>query len=164
MINVGGTSREAGLVRTLVVSSGGLLTTQHGSPAFLSLCVCVCLCVCVLLTCIQLFATPWTVACQTPLSTGFSRQEYLSVYTGVGSLSLLQGTFPTQGSNTGLLHCRQILYHLSRQGSPPELIFFTISTKEGQMTLRQELPNLVAAKQLAYQGPQSPWFCLSTIF
>ena len=40
MINVGGTSREAGLVRTLVVSSGGLLTTQHGSPAFLSLCVC----------------------------------------------------------------------------------------------------------------------------
>ena len=40
VINVGGTSREAGLVRTLVVSSGGLLTTQHGSPAFLSLCVC----------------------------------------------------------------------------------------------------------------------------
>ena len=30
--------------------------------------------------------------------------------TGVGSLSLLQGIFPTQGSNTGLLHCRRILY------------------------------------------------------
>ena len=29
--------------------------------------------------------------------------------TGVGSLSLLQGIFPTQGSNLGLLHCRQIL-------------------------------------------------------
>ena len=38
--------------------------------------------------------------------------------TGVGSLSLLQGVFPTQGSNPGLLHCRQILYQLSHQGSP----------------------------------------------
>ena len=37
--------------------------------------------------------------------------------TGVGSHSLLQGIFPTQGSNLGLLHCRQILYHLSHQGS-----------------------------------------------
>ena len=31
-----------------------------------------------MLSCVQLFATPWTVACQTPLSTGFSRQEYWS--------------------------------------------------------------------------------------
>ena len=31
--------------------------------------------------------------------------------TGVGSLSLLQGIFPTQGSNPGLAHCRQILYY-----------------------------------------------------
>ena len=38
--------------------------------------------------------------------------------TRVGSLSLLQGIFPTQGSNPGLLHCRQILYQLSHQGSP----------------------------------------------
>ena len=37
--------------------------------------------------------------------------------TGVGSLSLLQGFFPTQGSNLGLLHCRWILYQLSHQGS-----------------------------------------------
>ena len=36
---------------------------------------------------------------------------------GVGSLSLLQGIFPTQGSNPGLLHCRQILYQLSHKGS-----------------------------------------------
>ena len=33
--------------------------------------------------------------------------------TGVGILSLLQGIFPTQGFNLGLLHCRQILYQLS---------------------------------------------------
>ena len=38
--------------------------------------------------------------------------------TGVGSHSLLQGIFPTQGSHTGLLHCRRILYQLRHQGSP----------------------------------------------
>ena len=37
--------------------------------------------------------------------------------TGVDSLSLLQGIFPTQGLNSGL-HCRQILYRLSHKGSP----------------------------------------------
>ena len=36
--------------------------------------------------------------------------------TGVGSHSLLQGIFPTQGSKPGLLPCRQILYHLTHQG------------------------------------------------
>ena len=35
--------------------------------------------------------------------------------TGVGSLSLLQGIFPTQGSNPDLLHCRRILYQLSHK-------------------------------------------------
>ena len=38
--------------------------------------------------------------------------------TGVGSSSLLQGIFLTQKSNQSLLHCRQILYQLSYQGSP----------------------------------------------
>ena len=38
--------------------------------------------------------------------------------TGMGCHALLQGIFSTQGSNPGLLHCRQILYHLSHQGSP----------------------------------------------
>ena len=38
--------------------------------------------------------------------------------TGVGSLSLLQGIFPTQGSNPGLLHCRQILLPVEPQGKP----------------------------------------------
>ena len=37
---------------------------------------------------------------------------------GVGSLSLLQGIFPTQVLNPGLPHCRQILYQLSHLGSP----------------------------------------------
>ena len=38
--------------------------------------------------------------------------------TGVDSRSLLQGIFPTQGLNPGILHCRWILYQLSHQGSP----------------------------------------------
>ena len=38
--------------------------------------------------------------------------------TGVGSLSILQGICPTQGSNPGLSHCRRILYQLNYKGSP----------------------------------------------
>ena len=38
--------------------------------------------------------------------------------TGVGSFSLLQGIFPTQGLNPGLPHCRWILYQLSHKGNP----------------------------------------------
>ena len=43
--------------------------------------------------------------------------------TGVGSLSLLQGNFLSQELNWGLLHCRQILYQLSYQGSPGGVFF-----------------------------------------
>ena len=57
---------------------------------------------------VWLFVTPWTIQ-----SMEFSRPEYWS-----GSLSLLQGIFPTQGSNRGLLHCRWILYQLNYEGSP----------------------------------------------
>jgi len=38
--------------------------------------------------------------------------------TRVGFHALLQGIFQPQGSNPGLPHCRQIIYHLSHQGSP----------------------------------------------
>ena len=51
---------------------------------------------------------PWTVAPQAPLSMEFSRQEYWS-----GLPFPSPAYFPTQGSNPGLLHCRQILYQLS---------------------------------------------------
>ena len=56
-----------------------------------------------LLSCVGLFATPWNSPGQN---------------TRVDSRSLLQGIFPTQGSNPGLPHCRQILYQLSHNGSP----------------------------------------------
>ena len=42
--------------------------------------------------------------------------------TGVGCQSLLQGIFPTQGLNPCILHCRQILYCLSHQGSSPDSV------------------------------------------
>ena len=48
---------------------------------------------------VLLFATPWTVACQAPLS-----MEFLSMNTGVGSHSLLQRIFPTQGWDPHLRH------------------------------------------------------------
>ena len=44
--------------------------------------------------------------------------DFLSKNTGVSCHSLLQGIFPTQGSNLYLLHCRQVLYHPSYQRSP----------------------------------------------
>ena len=48
----------------------------------------------------------------------YSPWNYPGQNTGVGSLSLLQGIFPTQGSNPGLPHRRQILCHVSHQGIP----------------------------------------------
>ena len=53
------------------------------------------------------------LAHQAPQSTEFSRQEYWS-----GLPFPSPGIFPTQGSNLGLPHCRQMLYCLSHQGSP----------------------------------------------
>ena len=47
----------------------------------------------------------------------YSPWNSLGQNTGVGSLSLLQGIFPTHGLNPDLSHCRQILYQLSHKGS-----------------------------------------------
>ena len=47
--------------------------------------------------------------------------------TGVGRFFLLQGIFPTQGSNPGLPHCRRILYQLSHKGSPRILEWVKLS-------------------------------------
>ena len=47
----------------------------------------------------------------------YSSWNSLGQNTGVGSLSLLQRIFPTQGSNPGLLHCRWILSQLNHKGS-----------------------------------------------
>ena len=72
------------------------------------------------LSCLQLFATPWTVACTRLLHPW----DFLGKSTGVGCHFLLQGIFPTQGSNPGLPHCRQKFYHLSHQGRMPQFCIF----------------------------------------
>ena len=136
----------------------------------LSICVCS-----VIQSCLTLW-TPWPVACQAPLSTEFSRQEYWnglpsptrflsmvkakvaqSCWTlcdphglyrpwnspgqnnGVSSLSLLQGIFPTQGSNPGLLYCRWILYQLSHEGSPGILEWVAYPFSSGSSRSRNKL-------------------------
>ena len=59
----------------------------------------------------------------------FSREEYWC-----GSLPLLLGIFPTQGSNPGLLHCGWILYQLSHKGSPRilEWVAYLFSIRSSQ--------------------------------
>ena len=76
----------------------------------------------------------------------FLKSEFLqtiapSKNTGVSSHFLLQGIFPTQGSNPDLLHCRQILYHMNHQRSPnycyTSLKYFTesiLSTLDQEVT------------------------------
>ena len=63
--------------------------------------------------CVWLFATLWAARLLCP-------RDSPGKNTGAGNHFLLQGIFPTQGSNSGLPHWRQILYHLSHQGSPSE--------------------------------------------
>ena len=55
---------------------------------------------------------------------------------GVGCHALLQGIFPTKGSNPGLPHCRQILYHLSHQGNPRILEWVAYPFSRGSFWLR----------------------------
>ena len=61
---------------------------------------------------VRLFVTSWTVARQTPL-----HGDSLGKNTRVDCHALLQGIFPTQGSNPDLPHYRLILYRLGQQGS-----------------------------------------------
>ena len=56
--------------------------------------------------------------------------------TGVDSLSLLQGIFPTQRSNSGLLHCRWILYQVSYEGNRPQNWPFSVPTPSGSADLQ----------------------------
>ena len=63
---------------------------------------------------VRLCVTPQAVARQAPLSTGILQARILEWVAMPSS----RGTFPAQGSNPGLLHCRRILYHLSHLGSP----------------------------------------------
>ena len=56
--------------------------------------------------------------------------EFFSKNTGAGRHSLLQGIFPTQELNPGLLHCSQFLYHLSHE------VFFSDGSNQVLLTLK----------------------------
>ena len=78
----------------------------------------VCVCVCRSLSCIQLFATPWTVVHQASLSGGFPRQEYWSGLLFPSPRDLPNpGSEPCIGRPAFYPLCRQILYCLSHQGN-----------------------------------------------
>ena len=71
--------------------------------------------------------------------------------TGVGSLSLLQGIFPTQGSNPGLPHCRRILYQLSHKGSPRRLEWVSHPFSSGSSQPRELNQGHLYCRQILYQ-------------
>ena len=82
---------------------------------------------------VRLFATPWT----SPPGSSV-RGDSPGRNTRVGGLSLLQGIFPTQGSNPGLPHWRQILYYLSHQGSPRILEWVAYQFSRGSSQPRDQ--------------------------
>ena len=73
---------------------------------------------------VYLLSSVWLFACSLPGSSVHGDSPGKN--TGVGCHALLQEIFPTQGSNSDLLQCRQILYHLSHQGSPKILEWVAI--------------------------------------
>ena len=79
--------------------------------------------------------------------------------TAVGSLSLLQGIFPTQGLNLGLPHCRQILYQLSHKGSPRilEWVAYPFSRGSSQPRNQTGVSSIAGGvlNQLNYRGSPS---------
>ena len=75
---------------------------------------------------------------------------------GVDSYSLPQGIIPTQGSNPGLLHYRQILYQLSPQGSPRILGWVAVPFSKGSSWPRNQAGVSGLLSALRPQPPPGP--------
>ena len=102
--------------------------------------------------------TLWTVAHQARLWNSPGKN------TGVGCHFLLQGIFPTQGSNPGLLHCGQTLYWLSHQGSHCIYIYIYTHTQLIEK-LYLEKGKATHSSILAWRIPwTSPWVTKSRIW
>ena len=71
--------------------------------------------------------------------------------TGVGSLSLLQRIFPTQGSNPGLPHYRRILYQLSHKVSPKNTGVGSLSLLQWIFATQKSNWGLRHCRQILYQ-------------
>ena len=83
--------------------------------------------------------------------------------TEVGSLSLIQGIFPTQGSNPGLPHSWRILYQLSHKGSPRVLEWVAYPFSVGFFPTQESNRGLLHCRrilyQLCYEGSQGKCSC-----
>ena len=88
---------------------------------------------------------------------GFSRQEYWS-----GLPCPPPKDLPTKGSNPGLLYYKQILYHLSHQGSPRilEWLAYPFSSESSQPGIKQGSPALqVDSLPAELPGDPHRWYC-----
>ena len=87
---------------------------------------------------------------------------------GVGSLSLLQGIFPTQGSNPGLPNCRQILYQLSHKGSPRILAWVAYPFSSRSSLTQESNWSLLHYRQtlyhLSYEGSPRYNMCICILY
>ena len=117
---------------------------------------------CCVLSCVQLFVTSLTAAYKAPLEVHGDSQ---GKNTGVGCHDLLQGIFPTQGSNTGLLYCRRILYCLSHQGSPRilEWVAYPFAKGSSQATSQTGV-SCIAGSSLPAELPGKPPHLLTHIY
>ena len=77
--------------------------------------------------------------------------------TGVGCHTLLQGIFPTQGSNPGLLHCRWILYCLSHQGSPCMYVHIMYYNTYNNMPILHKIIKILYNKIRSDQSLSHVW-------
>ena len=91
---------------------------------------------------VRLFQTLWTVAHQAPLSMGFPRQEYWS-----GLPLPFPGDLPDPGVEPRFPHCRQIVYHLSHQGS---LIHCEIITTISLLTIHHRTTLFIVSATFQY--------------
>ena len=111
---------------------------------------------------VRLSVTPWTVGQQDPLSMGVSGREYRS-----GLPCSPPGDLPNPGSNPGLLHCRQILYQLSHQGSPlkghswRQTLQLSLTSTSADCALPCTHTGLFAGLQVCCSLCLDPCFCLA---
>ena len=111
-----------------------------------------------LLSCVQLFAAPWTITYQRNLVWDFPGKS-----TGVGCHSLLQGIFPTQRLNPGLPLCRQMLYHLSHREATVALMVKNLPANAGDARNAGLIPASGRSPRVGngipfqYSGWKIPW-------
>ena len=87
-------------------------------------------------------ATPWAI---------HSSWNSPGQNTGAGSLSLLQGIFPTQGLNLDLMHCRWILYRAEPPGKPKNTGVGSLSLLQGIFPTQESNRGLPHCRQILYQ-------------